>query len=48
MNDITWILVGIIAVVSVIITYFVIPYLKSKKTTEEWAQIVEKAKTVTK
>jgi endonuclease III len=47
-NDITWILLGIIAAVSVVITYFVIPYLKSKKTTEEWAQIVEKAKTVTK
>ena len=48
MNDITWILLGIIALVSVIMTYFVIPYLKSKKTTEEWIQIVEKANTVTK
>ncbi len=48
MNDITWVLLGIIALVSVVITYFVIPYLKSKKTTEEWVQIVEKAKTVTK
>jgi hypothetical protein len=46
--NITWIIVGVLSVVSVVITYFVIPYLKSKKTTEEWVQIVEKANLVTK
>lgn len=48
MNNITWIILGIMSVASVVITYFIIPYLKSKKTTEEWNQIVEKAKLVTK
>ena len=46
--DITWIILGIIAVILSVGLKLVVPYWKSKKTAEEWAVIVEKTATITK
>lgn len=46
MSDITWIISGVFTVAVTVITVFVIPFLKTKKSAEEWSEIVSKAKTV--
>jgi hypothetical protein len=47
MNDITSIILGVFTIVSIAITVFVIPYLKSKKSVAEWEAFMEKARVVT-
>jgi len=46
--DITKVVVAVIGLLSVIVTYVVVPLIKAKKTTEEWNQIVEKTALITK
>ena len=48
LHDITWIILAVLAVVAVIVTKFLVPYLKSKMTTEQWKQLVEKTALITK
>lgn len=47
MNDITWIILGVLAALAVIATKLVIPYIKSKTIAEDWAVLVAKTKQVT-
>ena len=47
MNDITWIILGVLAALTVIATKLVIPYIKSKTSATDWAVLVAKAKQVT-
>lgn len=46
MNDITWIILAVFTIATTVITVFVVPLLKSKKSAEEWNEIVSKAKMV--
>ena len=47
MNDITWIILGILAVLTVVSNKLIIPYIKSKTSAADWAILVSKAKQVT-
>ena len=47
MSDITYIVLGVLTALSTAVVVFVIPWLKSKKTAEEWAVIISKIKQVT-
>lgn len=47
MNDITWVILGVLAVLTVLATKLVIPYIKSKTSAADWAILVSKAKQVT-
>lgn len=47
MTDITWIICGVLTVLGVLFTAIIIPLIKSKKTSEEWSIIENKAKMVT-
>ena len=47
MNDITWIILGVLTALTVIAIKLVIPYIKSKTSAEDWAVLVSKAKQVT-
>ena len=37
MNDITWIILGVLAALTVVVTKLVIPYVKSKTSAADWA-----------
>lgn len=47
MNDITWIILGVLSVLTVLATKLVLPYIKSKTSAADWAILVSKAKQVT-
>ena len=47
MNDITWIILGVLATLTVISTKLILPYIKSKTNAADWAILVAKAKQVT-
>ena len=47
MNDITYIILGVLTVLSTVMAVFIIPWIKSKKTAEDWAVIMSKIKQVT-
>ena len=47
MQDITWIVLAIMAICTVASTRFLIPYLKTKQSKEEWLVTASKAKKVT-
>ena len=47
MNDITWIILGVLAALTVIATKLVIPYIKPKTSATDWAVLVAKEKQVT-
>lgn len=47
MNDITWIILGVLAALTVIATKLVIPYVKSKTSLADWNILVSKTKQVT-
>lgn len=46
--DITKVIVALIGLLSVIVTYVVVPLIKAKKTTEEVSQLAEKTALITK
>jgi len=46
--DITKIIISVIGLLSVIVTYVIVPMIKAKKTTEEVTQLAEKTALITK